>query len=325
MKVPQYHDRLISVYAAHPVAEIRNVAEFQTLLQQFAGDNNFQAERHRIEIAKEMVEGALEGERTEQETVQKAIELLITCRAEPKQRDLCHELIAAGYWPKWIETRQQYFNESWEKIQLEYDYFISFTCRYANPETAGGNPVNNEHKHFIISKIGSAEFKKTSRKAENLLAVAIDRALAQPDLKRFFFPVFQYDNSETEKKLENACINSMVFFQVVQPIMFRPLDEGLKNYCHEEWERFYKRLNSTNIEQNMLFLVVMPSRNAFRQFFRYPGYNRWYGHIEKKDPPYLPETATYNAATLTDIKKIFDEKLVPEIRSAWYRLIDGAP
>jgi hypothetical protein len=115
MKVPQYRERLISIYATHPVAEIGNAAEFQTLLQQFAANDNFQAERHRIEIAKTMVEEALDGKWTEQETVQKAIKLLITCRPDPKQRDLCHELIVAGYQPNWIEIRQQYFNESWKK------------------------------------------------------------------------------------------------------------------------------------------------------------------------------------------------------------------
>jgi hypothetical protein len=329
MEVPQYRDRLINVYATHPVVEIENAAEFQTLLQQFAGDSNFRAERHRIEIAKTMVEGALDGEWTEQETVQKAIRHLINCRTSPKERDLCHELIVAGYWPKWIEVRQQYFDESWKNIQLEYDYFVSFTCRYPNPETPGGNPINREHKYFIMDSITVAEFRKSGHTDKNLLAVAIDRALApskQSNMRRFFFPVFRYDNSETKKKLENACNNSMVFVQIVQPIMFRPLDgDSEENYSYLEWKWMYNRLNTIDIERNMLFIVIMPGRDYFRETFRYPGYRSWYNHIEEKDPPYLPETATRDPSTLAEIKRIFEESLVPGIRSAWDRLVKDTP
>jgi hypothetical protein len=328
MEVPHYRDRLINIYATHPVAQVKNVAEFQTLLQEFTGDDNFEAERHRIEIGKASVE-VLDGKRTEQETVKKAIALLIEYRKTPKERDLCHELIVAGYRPNWIETRQQYFDEAWKKIQLEYDYFVSFTCRYPNPETPGGNPINREHKHFIIDMLGAAEFRKSGHTDKNLLAVAIDRALApskQPLMRRFFFPVFRYDNSETKKKLRNACNNSMVFVQIVQPIMFSPLDgESEENYSYLEWKWIYDRLNTIEIERNMLFIIVLPGRNHFRKIFRYPGYSCWYNHIEGKDPPYLPETATRDPSTLAEIKWVFEERLVPGIRSAWDRLIEDTP
>jgi hypothetical protein len=322
--VTQYRDRLIRIYATNSVAEIQNSAEFQTLLQQYSGDKSFQAERNRIEIAKTWVEEALEGELTEQETVQKAIKLLICLRSDPKNRALCHELIIAGHWPNWIEPRRQYFNVSWEKIKLEYDYFISFTCRYPNPETPGGNPVNAQHKHFIISKIGPDEFKKAS-KAENLLAIAVDRALTQVGLKRFFFPVFQYDNSKTEEKLANACDNSLVFFQLVEPIMFHPLAGGLNNYCYNEWQRVYNRLRGTDAEENILYLIVVADRHVFADVSRHPGYSDWYNHIANKDSPYLPETPTRNASALDNIKRIFDQKLRPEIKGAWNRLIEGVP
>jgi hypothetical protein len=324
--VPDYRDALIAHYAAHPVADIHNVATFQALLRQNTDNDNFGAERNRIEIAKKSIETALKGQLTEQETVQKAIQLLITLRSDPKRRDLCYELFVAGYLPKWTDARRrQYFEAAWKKVQLEYDYFISFTTRYPNPDTPGGNPVNNDHKYFIISKIGRAEFNKARRKADNLLADAIDRTLAQPGMKRFFFPVYQYDNSETEKKLQYACDNCMAFFQLVQPIMFT-YEDGVKNYSFIEWKRVFDRLSgSEDAERNILFVVVLPSRNAFFQIRPHPDYTDWHQKVSIKDPYYLPESSAYDVAIVAETNKFFKEKLVPKICGAWDRLVEAVP
>jgi hypothetical protein len=319
-----YREELIRLYAGSPVATMQNVAAFQQLCNEFAQDGYFLAERHRIEVAKVKVESVLDKQLTQQESVQKAIQFLIQTRGDDKQRDLCHELIVAGYQPRWNAAQQQYFDAAWQKIKLKYDYFLSFTTRYP-AGVAGDNPINTAYQQFIISEITIDEYNKADRKKMNLLALAVHRLLSQPRIKGFYFPHTQYDNTVTEQKLQEACDNSLIFVQLVQAIMFDPPPALGTNYCFFEWNRVKTQFTGPDGEKRILFVVAAPDRNTFLGVLPFIDYNNWHDHIRQKDPPYLPEMEFRNEATLMEVKKTFQNKMVPEIRAAWFRLIDGAP
>lgn len=208
-------------------------------------------------------------------------------------------------------------------IKLEYDYFLSFTSRYP-PGVAGDNPINTAYQQFIISEIGVDEYNKADRKKQNLLASAVQRLLSQPRMKGFYFPHTQYDNTVTEKKLEEACDNSLVFVQLVQTIMFDPPATGT-NFCFFEWNRVQTQFAEADKDRRILFVVAAQDRNVFLGVLPFYEYDLWHDHIRRKDPPYLPEVQFYSEATLREVKRTFQDKMVPEIRAAWFRLIEGAP
>jgi hypothetical protein len=319
-----YHDDLIRVYAGNRIANMTNVAVFQSLCRRFAGDVQFQAERHEVESAKKWVETALDQPMTQQELVQKSILLLVQTRGDNKQRDLCYELILAGYRANWTDARRQYFDAAWEKIKLEYDYFLSFTSR-CPAGMAGDNPVNTAYKQFIIEEITLKEFNKADRTKMNLLALVAYKLLSQPRIKGFYFPHTQYDNTQTERKLAEACDNCLVFVQLVQTIMFEPPMDGGTNYCFFEWSRARDRFQGADNEKHILFVVAAPNRNEFLQVLPFLHYDTWHKHISNKDPPYLPEVQFRDNVTLRKIRKTFKEIILPEIRGAWFRLIEGVP
>src|SRR5262249_11035233 len=233
----EYHDALIRLYADKnkAVAKIKEGEEFKNVRDEFAQDRDFQKELDRIEVAKTQVKTAIEEAKTQPTSVRRAIQFLIQTRGDDRRRDLCHELIVAGYRPDWTAAQQQYFDDAWERIKLDYDYFLSFTTRYP-AGVPGDNPVNTAYKHLIIAEIGIDRYKKGDRKKTNLLAEAVNGLLSQPRIKGFYFPHTQYDNALTERKLEAACDSCLVFVQLVQTIMF-DVPNGRTNYCFFEWNR----------------------------------------------------------------------------------------
>jgi hypothetical protein len=318
-----YREELIRLYAANPVANIDGVAGFQDLRREFSEDRQFQAERHQIECAKQAIEAAVSPDVTQQEQVKSAIQLLIQTRPDQKRRNLFHELIVSGYKPAWTEERRLYFDAAWEKIKLEYDYFLSFTTRY--PIAVGDNPVNNAYKHFITAVLGSDFFNGSDRKKTNLLAMAVHSVLAQASLKGFFFPHSQYDNTNTEQKLQAACDDCLVFVQLVQIIMFVPPNGGGTNYCFYEWDRAIRRFTGPDRENHILFVVATPDRSEILEGLPFVDYNAWHRHVRDKDPPYLPTAEFRDKATVLQIRSAFKDKITPKIRGAWFRLINDAP
>jgi hypothetical protein len=318
-----YRDDLIRLYGGNPVAGIRNVAAYQQLLDRFAQDAYFREERDRIEVVKTKIESALERPQTSQKSVQTAINLLVRTRGDDAKRDLYHELIVIGYRPRWTPEQQQYFDDAWKKIKLEYDYFLSFTTRY--PAVAGDNPINTTYQQYIISEITVDEYNKADRKKTNLLALAVHRSLSQPQIRGFYFPHTQYDNTVTEQKLQEACDSSLVFVQLVQPIMFVSPGSQATNYCFYEWKRVKSQFMGNDVERRILFIVAVPNRNQFLNVLPYVDYDEWHDHIKEKDPPYLPDMQFYSEAGIRQIKETLQNKIVTEIQGAWFRLIDGAP
>jgi len=320
-----YRDDLIRLFGVHPRATIETIPEFRQLSDRFAKEPIFQAELNRINFAKNRVESALDADGlTQREMVQCAIRLLLAFQGEKEERGLCHELIVAGYAPRWTEPQRLFFDTAWQTIKLEYDYFLSFTSR--RPNGPGDNPVNTYYKHFINAVLGRPAFRNTNRQTTNLLAATIHSVLSSSSVKGFFFPDLQYDNASTEQKLKEACDNCVVFIQLIQMIMFDRPTNGRKNYCHFEWDLIRRRFAGPDDENHVLFVVAAGDRTVFQPYIPYIDYKHWYDHfLQHKDPPYLAETPLYDGKKIEAMRQRLKESLVPKIRAARLSLIDAVP
>jgi len=319
-----YRDDLIRLYASQSVPKVSEAAEYQQLCKRYGEDTRFQRERDKIERAKQYLEACLKPPKTQGEEVRAALALLIQDRHNDNLRDLYHEILVAGYKPGWTAAQQQYFDSAWKKIRSEYDFFLSFTTRYE--EVPGDNPINSSYKYFIANVLGWKEFEDADRKRTNLLAHCAYRLLSKPPLKGFYFPHSQYDNSQTEKKLEDACNSCPIFVQLVQNIMFT-LPNGRVNYCLFEYEKMNELLQADpEKEQRILFVIAERDRNSLVEALLVPGaYRAWHGHILAKDPPYLAEADMPKKAIVSQLKKTFTDILYPQVKAQWHRMIDQVP
>jgi len=321
MPSQEYRDDLMRLYARTKVDAIGRVTEFQQLCQKFAADTWFQKLRDQIELAKNRVETCLDGAASSREQVQAAIKLLCRTRDDREKQGLYHELIVAGYESAWTDPQQLYFEGAWPKIQLKYDFFLSFTCRH--PESLGDNPINTTYKQYIITATSKDRFQKADRRSLNLLAEAVFNEFTQDGgVKGYFFPHSLGDNALTEQKLEEACTNSLVFVQLVQHIMLiRP--NSRPNYCFFEWDKVHQHFKSD--ETRIIFIMAATSPDVFKNFRYFDDYAGWHSHICQKDPPYLPEAAFSGRPTVEAIKKLFKDRLRPQVQNAWLSFSDGVP
>ncbi len=321
-----YRNDLILLYAANRVSDIANVPAFRQLCSEFAQNPFFTGDRDQIELAKARVERTLDNPDmplTQQQSVRNAIKLLVDNRRD-KKRDLFHELIVAGYRKHWNAQQQQYFDAAWKMIQFDYDFFLSFTSRYPDPDVGGDNPINIAYKYFIKQVLGPDAFKGDDLKNTNLLARAVHKVLLDPPNRGFYFPRQQYDNDDTRLKLEKACDSSMLFVQIVQSIMFDP-PRDRKNYCFFEWERVMARFPEVERDKRILYVLAGTNYDGLREIPLPDIYADWHSHITRKDVPYLPEAEFWDASTLKSIKKTILESLVAKIKNAWLELSIGAP
>jgi hypothetical protein len=310
---------LIDVFARNRVADIKKVADYQQLCNEFAGNPYFQNDRAKVENTKIQVERWFDKAMGQQESARTALRLLISTRGNDATRDLCHQLITAGYKVHWTPDQQKYFDESWETIKLEYDYFLSFTNR--SQDIPGDNPINDAYREFIVREIPD-EYRRGDRKKKNLLALAVHRVLAEPGVRAFYFPHSQYDQSTTEKKLEDACNSCVVFIQLVQKIMFEEPSHGT-NYCFFEWQRVRNRFH--NNDKHMLYVVAHEDRDDLLGMTPFFDYDEWHGHITVKDVPFLPEARHGNKTAIDAIRATLRKVVKNDIEGAWSRLVGGVP
>lgn len=150
---------------------------------------------------------------------------------------------------------------------------------------ASENPVNNTYKHFILKVLTPTDWESADRRDENLLAKAIYTLVAEKKgHKGFYFPDSQYDNTFTEEKLEKSLLDSHVFVQMVQNVMFRPpSDSDRKNYCHFEFIRAYGQLETEHqVEHRMLFMIAERKDAFIRPRDVYPPYEPWLDQIIRR-------------------------------------------
>jgi hypothetical protein len=260
---------------------------------------------------------------TQQEAARNAIQLLVANRRDPNKRDLFHALISAGYKPHWTAEQQAYFDRVWPLIQFKHDYFLSFTSRHPTPDLRNPNPINSSYKHFIKHVLGEAVWKSDHRDT-NLLARAIHARLEAPPIRGFYYPRDQYDNAETEKKLEAACDASLIFVQLIQAILFEPPPHA-KNYCFFEWERVSGQLSAPEREQRILYVLAAMDHRELQNLNPPTDYDQWHRHIAAKDRPHLPMTLFWKQTVLQDLDERIATSLLTRIKDAWIQLSIGVP
>lgn len=324
-----YREELVRLYATNKVDAVGNLPEFKELREKYKDNPFFDKDRSRIEIAKAGVERRLENPRvpvTQQQAVRNAVRLLIANRtSEESEADLLpllHELIVIGYRKHWTDAQQSYFDAAWQTIQLKYDFFLSFTSRYTDPEPQKIIPINIAYKHLINYILDEKSITEKDRRETNLLAKAIHSRFSPR--RGFYYPRQQFDNADTEKKLEDACDNSFLFVQLIQNIIFDPPPEG-KNYCFHEWEKMMKRFMPLETEKRILYVLAEKDHKGVRDQDVPLQYADWHEHVVRKDRPYLPEPGVWDESFLEEQKTTITKYLVHRIDVAWKELAEGAP
>jgi hypothetical protein len=321
----QYRDRLVQLYAANKVKNIGAVSAFRQLCTEFSDNPYFDAERNRIEWVKVKVEHHLDSsDLTQEESVRNAVHLLVSNRHDIR-RDLFHDVICVGYKRYWTEAQRAYFDMVWKTTQLKYDFFLSFTSRYPYPERTDLNPINDRYKHFIKRVLGTDPTKGPDRN-ENKLALAVFLRLAVPPIRGYHCIHQQYDNVKTEKKLEEACDQSLVFVQLIQSIMFYPR-EGVTNYCFFEWERIMHRMSPGEKEKRILYVLAEMDHAGLRDLTPPPcaEYSPWYQYVLERDRPHLPEAPFRNQSVLKALDERIASHLVNKIKDVWIELSVRVP
>jgi hypothetical protein len=318
-----FRDELVRVYARPPLAAVAASESYQKLLNAHGEDPRFKAERNTVEMAAGVVEDSLKPPKTQAEQVQAALELLISARRDAS-RDLYRALILAGYADGWTAPQQAYFAAAWPKITARYDFFVSFTSRYE--DVPGDNTINTAYEYFIRDVLGPDEIRGADRKRTNLLASAVRRLLTRAPSVPFFFPHFQYDNTNTEEKLRTACEDSLVLVQLVRNIMFVPPGEGRRNWCHYEYTTVFDNLATAAERSHRILFVVAENEGALIKKLRVPPpYRAWHTDVADRDPPYLFEMDTYDRARIAAAKKLLTEKVRPLLERPLFRLLEEVP
>ncbi len=280
-----FHDDLLRLYAANRIEKVIQGADYQRLCREHEDNQVFQAERAQIERVKKSVEEWLDKPITQAKQVEQALSLLVSERHELQTLGIYYDLIVQGYKPNWSPAQQQYFDRAWMKINLRYDFFLSFTSRSEN--VPGDNPINSDYRYFIQHVLGVTEFESADRKKTNLLASCVYRHVGRTPMDGFFYVHSSHDNSVIEEKLAKACSDSRVFLQLVQNIMFvSPQDRP--NYCFFEYEKMNQLLqNSPDKESRILFVVAEKGQKLLEEALVPLSYRPWRKHISVKGAPYL--------------------------------------
>src|SRR5262249_19605157 len=153
--------------------------------------------------------------------------------------------------------------------------------------------------------------------------LAVFRVLSEPGVRAFYFPHSQYDQTTTEKKLEDACDRCVVFIQLVQKIMFaEPHPPGTKNYCFFEWQRARNRFhNKVDHEKHMLYVAALENRDDLLGMKPFFDYGEWHDHIRVKDVPFLPEARHGNKTAIDEIRALLRRMVKNDVQGAWSRLV----
>ncbi len=327
-------DDLVSVYASSSARDIGGSAAFRALRDAHAGDPVFESERQIVEEAQrrlEVVVGGSAGGYAGQ--VRAAISELSRHRRH-RNRDLYHALVVATYRNRpgaWSEAQKAHFDLAWTLIRNEYDFFLSFTSRV--PEnTAGHNPINDLHEHFIRRVLSDDVYDTADKKGRNLFAEAIFALLSEPPRKGFFFPHFQGDNQDVTAKLATACASSAAFVQVLQNILFvvpapaRPGEERA-NYCHWEYQKALEAFGGgPEARQRIFFVGAEGRRERLIAPHRVPvDYDDWYQNASGNDIPYLDTPTVYDAQRIEALRQTVLDKVLTGVDMVFDRLLDTIP
>jgi hypothetical protein len=307
---------LISLFAAHPIAEIATVPEYVELCRRHVENVQFRRQRDATEVAKKVIEELLDDQPTYATQVRQALIKLHGQRHI--DFDLYYDLIAAGYKPRWSAEQQAYFERIVPTIRTDYDFFLSFTSR---GPTVGFKRINQRYWYFIRNVIGEANITTADRRTKNLLADAFYAKLVDASLKGFYYVLHENDNAIVERKLCAGLRGSRVFVQLVENAMFEP-PSGRPNYCDYEYRRALEFIHE---EERILFVVTEQTPEDLAEPARvHEPYRDWVERIRVKAVPYLPPAEEYSKERLEEIKQKLAD-LVSLVKSARKSVLDHIP
>ncbi len=320
---------LIPLFAAHGVRNIGGVAEYVELCRRHENNRQFQEQRNTVERIANALEELLDGQPNYQRQIREALIKL------EKNRGLAdfewyYDMILQKYKRSWSEDQQEYFDRVVRTIRSGNEFFLSFTSR--PPDTTTDKPVNRRYWYFIRSVIRMDNITKEDRRKRNLLADTVYTLLSDESFHGFYYKAHEGDNRQVMADLTEGCATSRVFIQLVQNVMFQVPPDAAVNYCEFEYRKANESIvidspggpNPDNDER--LIFVIAEEEGGFIGADRVSEpYSAWHADIMRKDHPYLPKVDIYDAARLSQVRETFDKIIVPQVRSAWKKVLDGIP
>ncbi len=317
-----YKDELVDIYATYDkLSEAEKSPKYQKLCEQHEENRLFHRFRKKIEEIKKLIEDMVEIQSTEKGQVIESLNITYMVMKDNNEEILkyCHKLITKLYEKKWSPKRWAYFKDTSDILTTtDYDYFLSFTRRKRSE--GGYNPVNNNYEHFIKAILGKHRFNDKEKIEKNLLARSIHKILKDSGHEGFFYPEHIGDNQLVDPKVEKACVNSHIFIQLIQDLMFdKP---NVENYCFTE----YKYVKDTFSDEQILFVLAEGDRKKIIN--RLPvclSYRDWYNHVLKKDIVILRFTTIWKKNDIDSIKKEIEENIGNKIKEYKDHLIENVP
>jgi hypothetical protein len=298
-----YKDELVDIYASYDkLSEAEKSPEYQKLCEQHDEEKSpFHKFRKEIAEIKSFLEEKIDREQlSEKGQISVSLKLMQVLLNSKKEKDIlnCYrKLIINVYSKNWSTEQLDYFEKISDKLTTtKYDYFLSFTRRKRS--ACEYNPVNNNYEHFIKAILGKHRFKDKERVEKNLLARSIHKILKDSGRKGFFYPEHIGDSQLVDPKVEKACINSHIFIQLIQDIMFEKPD--VENYCFKE----YNYVIGSFSEARIIFVLAEGFyENLYNWEDVYFDYRKWHGHVLNKDIVILRFTTTWKQKDIDAIKK----------------------
>ncbi len=237
--------QLISIYAAHPIANVAaNPAILETAFRQpldalavlpgFAADQEFVREQKSlIEDSLPLLETADRSEQIKQ-SLKTLLQLAIYDDAPATtvmlKFDTVRDLLLAMYAANWNSDQREHFTFVAARLRGWRTYFLSYTNSNAN--------IVNDKYQLIISRYVDPKSRQARRQQDNLLADAIVQELQRRRINRRSF----YDKRAIEpgdplrSTIQPAATETLAFLQLIQLDIFNkpPAD----NWPFKEYQFF---------------------------------------------------------------------------------------
>lgn len=303
-------EQLLRIYSQGSLEEVHARADYQALCEHNEGDYVFDQERNRVAEMRNQVDQYLNRNSLKQEV---RFALRLTTNTE-EDREVARELVVRSLAHRWSDVQREYFNSAWKRLCEGRDYFLSFTQR--NNREGEENRINQEHRFFIINRLGQDRYDAADLKKQNLLAEAVHVLLGDAQLDGFFYPEHKGDNSVVEAKLRAECKDCFAFVQLAQAEMFRLFKGSANNWCRFEFDV------ASESGRDILFVKVdidFPEGDIHVPF------QTWFDSMEAKDAVELQRSHTLQPAALAANYAAIRDNLAAQVRRSRERIYAGVP
>lgn len=317
-------EQLLDIYAHSQHNQVHTDVKYCEIYDKYNSNDWFTKHLFEIEKIKRWIEDNVESKVTVKNRMVECLRLLRKRKANDDTIGYKYALtlILKMYSKDWTRQQKKHFeNVCCVMDNCRKDYFLSFTNRRAIRNEL--DMLHQNHKYFIkyILGIEHKDWLKKAKENKNLLAEAIHQVLSY-QLKGFYFPLHEEDNSVVEQKLEQSCKACFTLVQLVQNILFEKTAK--KNYCHCEY--LYSKEGEAIPLNRRLYILAEKSHDDLVKSDIIPDeYDEWLEEIRSKDKVQLDYTDAYNSRQILDLKKKIIEKVAKRIRNERERLFEMIP